>query len=74
MQRISITPRDNWKQEVEKLGFGFHSLDTPYWDESAYYNFSMAEVESIETATGELWEMCLKAVQYVIDNKLYSSS
>jgi len=72
MKRIEITPRNNWQEAVEKLGFGFHSTDIPYWDESAYYEFSLNEILYIEKATGELWGMCIEAVQYVIDNKLYS--
>ncbi|TKC13145.1 glutathionylspermidine synthase family protein [Pedobacter polaris] len=72
MERIKIEPRNNWQSAVEKLGFGFHSTDVPYWDESVYYKFSLTEIEQIEIATAELWEMCLSAVQYVIDKKLYA--
>jgi glutathionylspermidine synthase len=32
----------------------------------------MDEITQIENATIELWQMCLKAVQYVIDKNLYS--
>lgn len=71
MQRINITPRNNWQTEVEKLGFGFHTTNIPYWDESAFYEFSMSEVLFIEDCTKELWEMCLSAVQYIIDKKAY---
>ncbi len=72
MQRIQTSLRNNWQQAVEKLGFGFHTTDVPYWDESAYYSFTLNEIEQIEKATNTLWELCLKAVQHVIDNKLYS--
>ena len=72
MERIKIEPRNNWQQAVEKLGFGFHSTDVPYWDESVYYKFSLSEINKIEKATAELWDMCLNTVQYVIDKKLYS--
>jgi glutathionylspermidine synthase len=72
MIRIQITPRNNWQAAVEKLGFGFHTTDVPYWNEAAYYEFTMAEITKIENATLELWDMCLKVVQYVIDKKLYS--
>ncbi|MGC3979248.1 MAG: glutathionylspermidine synthase family protein [Paludibacteraceae bacterium] len=71
MKRISINPRQNWQEKVEELGFGFHTLDSTYWDESAYYEFSMAEVDVLEKATNDLWHLCLEAVQYVIDKKLY---
>jgi glutathionylspermidine synthase len=72
MQRIAITPRNNWQKTVEGLGFGFHTTDVPYWDESAYYTFTMPEIEKLENATAELWDMCLQAVQHVIDNNLFN--
>lgn len=72
MKRNIIIPRNNWQKKVEELGFGFHTTNIPYWDESAYYEFTMDEILHIEKATSELWDMCLEAVQYVIDNKLYS--
>ena len=72
MKRIITSPRNNWQTEVEKLGFGFHTGNVPYWDESIYYEFSMDEIVYIEKATAELWDLCLGAVQHVMDNKLYS--
>jgi glutathionylspermidine synthase len=71
MKRNKITPRNNWQQSVEKLGFGFHSTEVPYWDESIYYSFQDYEIEAIEKATSKLYEMCLAAVDYVISNKKY---
>src|ERR1700760_55283 len=71
MRRIVIPPRNHWQQAVEQLGFGFHTTNVPYWDESAYYEFSMDEVLYIERATAELWDLCLGAVQHVMDNGLY---
>ena len=71
MKRIQIKPRNNWQAAVENLGFGFHSTDVAYWDESAYYQFEMDEVLFIEKSTAELWDMCLQAVQHVIDQQLY---
>ena len=71
MQRIPVTPRNNWQKAVESIGFGFHTADVPYWDESAYYAFSVPEIEKLEAVTTELWELCLQAVQYVIDDNLF---
>ncbi len=71
MKRITTTPRNNWQSAVEELGFGFHTTDVPYWDESVYYEMEMDEILLIEKATAELWELCLGAVQHVIDNGLY---
>jgi glutathionylspermidine synthase len=72
LERIKITPRNNWQAAVEKLGFGFHTSDIAYWDETAYYRFSTDEINQLEKATASLWEMCLGAVQYVMDHKLYN--
>lgn len=71
MQRIGITPRLNYKEKLEALSFEFHSLDNIYWNEGAYYKFTLPQVNVIEKATNELFDMCLKAVQYVIDNDLF---
>jgi len=73
MQRIAITPRQNWQAQVEKQGFLFHTLnDVPYWDESACYKFSEKEILMLESTTQQLHTMCIKAAQYVIDNNLFS--
>jgi glutathionylspermidine synthase len=73
MKRIKINKRKDWESKLEEIGFGFHSTDTPYWDESAYYSISKEESEQIYKATNELWSMSLEAVQHVIDNNLLSS-
>ena len=72
MKRLSITPRSNWQQKVEELGFSFHSLDDVYWDESTAYSFTMNEVLMLEEATNKLHEMCLEAVQHIIDKNLFN--
>lgn len=71
MRRIDTVVRDNWKRKVEEIGFGFHTIDGTYWDESAYYSFSSAQVDQLEAATAELFDRCLDAVQFVIDHNLY---
>ena len=71
MKRIKITPRENYIDKLESLSFKFHSLENLYWNESAYYEFNMNQVNQLEKATNELYEMCLNAVQHVIDNNLY---
>ncbi len=68
MERIHTDPRPDWQQRVEAQGFLFHTPEgETYWDESAYYRFSAAEVDAIEAATVELNRMCLEAVQSVLD-------
>jgi glutathionylspermidine synthase len=41
--------------------------DEPYWDESAYYAFSLDEVLALEAAVVSLHEMCMAAVAHVIE-------
>src|ERR1700730_14326765 len=73
MQRIPLTPRENWQQKVESAGLTFHTLDNgqPYWDESAAYQFTSAEIDTLEAAGNTLQEMCLAAAQHIIDEKRY---
>jgi len=74
MQRIPLTPREDWQQKVESVGLAFHTLEngTPYWDESAAYKFSAAEIDTLEAAGNTLQEMCLAAAQHIIDEKRYA--
>jgi glutathionylspermidine synthase len=72
MLRIPVQPRPNWQATVESQGFHFHSPnDLPYWDESVCYLFSTSQIDQLEEATYELNELCLEAVQHVIDNNLF---
>lgn len=71
MERIATDVRKNWEAKLENLGFGYHSLDGLYWDESHYYEFSLEEINKIETASAELWQMCLEAIDYVISKNLW---
>jgi glutathionylspermidine synthase len=72
MRRITCSPRQGWQQKVEELGLAWHSAGGAYWNESAYYEFSAKEIDTIEAATNNLHDLCLQAVQQVIDDKLYA--
>jgi len=73
MNRHGITPRTDWKKKVEELGLAYHTLDGAiYWDESAYYSFDYKQVELLENTSNKLHRMCLKAVDHVIKENLFS--
>ena len=72
MRRIAATPRPGWQAKVEEAGLTWHTGEQPYWNESAFYEFTAKEVDVLEAATNELEKMTLQAAQHVIDNKLYS--
>lgn len=71
MKRISIAERQGWKEKAEHLGFNFHTIDNePYWDESAYYQLTLAQVENdLEEPTREIHAMCLDLVDRVVESE-----
>lgn len=77
MQRVSIRPRPDWPARMEALGFDFHTIPTSedpsglYWDESAYWLFTEAEIDLLDDASVELHKMCIAAARRIIDEKLY---
>ncbi len=64
MQRIACDERPDWKTKAEAAGFRFHTISGErYWDERAYYAFTLSEIEDdIEAPTGELDAMCRELV------------
>ncbi len=73
MKRIRIAPRPDWQQKLNALGFDWHTAENPpapYWDESAYWELTAAEVDVLETATEDLHRMCLEATAHAIQRKL----
>jgi glutathionylspermidine synthase len=71
MRRIPCNERDDWQATAEACGFDFHTLNGErYWDESAFYAFTLDEIESrIETPTAEIEAMCLELCADVIENE-----
>ena len=55
MRRVTSVPRADWQARVEAEGLIWHSdADGAYWDESAYYSFTLAEIEGFEAQTEEV--------------------
>ena len=50
MERIPVTPRPDYREKIEQLGFDFHAS---YWKEEAYYRLRTDEVNRLEHATTE---------------------
>lgn len=71
MKRINSTERPGWKAFAESVGFNFHTFDgEPYWDETAYYQFSLQQIEhDLEAPTEELHKMALDVVADVVDDE-----
>jgi glutathionylspermidine synthase len=59
--------------QVEKIGLTYHSHENgPYWDESACYQLSAAEIDILEAAGEVLHHLCLEAAEAVIHNNWFS--
>lgn len=74
MERRTTEPRPDWQRTVEDQGLIYpltrYPDDTlrPYWDESAYYVFSLPEVEALEEVVEELHAMCLAAAAHIVEH------
>ncbi len=68
MRRIAIRERPDWRERAEDCGFIFHTIDgEPYWDETAYYAFSLRQIEDdIEAPTEALHAMALDLVDDIV--------
>lgn len=70
MKRIAIAERPDWREKAAEFGFNFHTMyDEPYWCEEAYYQFTLAQIEELESTTEELNQMCLQVVDKVVDSE-----
>lgn len=72
---MPVQPRANWQQQADEFGFVFHTMyGQAYWDESAYYQFTLKQIEQdLEAPTEEIQQMCLHLVDKVVkDEELLS--
>jgi glutathionylspermidine synthase len=71
MDRVAISPRPNWQQTAQELGFHFHTINgAPYWIDDAYYRFSLTQIErDIEDPSQELHAMAMDFVSDAIKSE-----
>lgn len=75
MRRLTLEPRPQWQAAVADLGLLWHSdAEGPYWDESAAYAFSLAQVEVIEDATEAVHRLYLEAAETIVGDDLLMAS
>ncbi|KUL29500.1 glutathionylspermidine synthase family protein [Actinoplanes awajinensis] len=74
MRRIPYGPvRDGWQLTNFSLGLTYNDDVLPdgsmysYWQEGPYYDFTAAEIEELETATATLYDMCLEAGDWMVE-------
>src|ERR1043166_946572 len=72
MKRTTIIPRPDWQEKVERVGLTFHTPGGQvYWNESAYYELSSAEIDTLEQTGNDLHKLCLKGAEHVIASNLF---
>jgi glutathionylspermidine synthase len=75
MERHSCRPREGWQRIVEDQGLIWHTDQGDlYWDESAYYAFTLEEIERIEAASEAVYQLFLEAgARIVTDPELMTA-
>ena len=70
MLRMPIEERPHWRNQADEYGFKFHTMyGQPYWNETAYYQFTVDQIErDIEDPTEEIHQMCLDVVSKVVED------
>lgn len=64
--------RPGWELINHQVGLTYNRTELPdgteksYWTEGGFYDFTMAEVEQLETATATLRRMCIEAGDYIV--------
>jgi glutathionylspermidine synthase len=73
MRRIICSERDDREATAAAMGFVFYAPDGErYWDERAYYAFSLQQIErDIEASTAHINEMCLELVGRVVSDECW---
>ncbi len=74
MERHETAPRADWQARIERVGLAYHSDGAPpttggglWWHEGAFWQFTEAEIDTLDDATAELHARCLDAVDHVVN-------
>jgi glutathionylspermidine synthase len=67
MIRRDIPPRVDWRARAQALGFAYAEIaGEPYWDETAAWELTAAEVDLLDDSTAELERLCREAVAIAV--------
>jgi glutathionylspermidine synthase len=71
VRRIRCEERPGWQASADASGFSFHhDGGQRYWDERAYYAFSLEEIErDLEAPTDALDSLCLELVEAAMESE-----
>lgn len=75
MRRCMFDKRTNFIQRHHDIGFTYWDLPSrqgkPYWQEGVVYEFDEREIDLINDATDELYQMCLAVVDKIVRSGNY---
>ncbi len=74
MQRIPVVQRAGLKETAREHGYEFRAgVGVPYWDETAYYRFTLSQIEGdLEKPAEEIGAMCSQLLdQSLSDETVY---
>lgn len=71
MRRIAVRPRENLEAKARETGFALLTIDGErYWDETAYYAFTLNEIErDLEEPSRELAALAVEVVERAIKDE-----
>jgi glutathionylspermidine synthase len=71
VRRVQTQVRPNLQDRARELGFDVLEFDgEPYWDESAYYAFSLKEIEDdLEAPSNELAALCVELAGKIVGDE-----
>lgn len=76
MFRKEFKKRENYAERLDEIGFQYHNIsstdDGEYWTEGVAYEFTLKEIEEIESATENLHEICMETVGEIIESGDYA--
>lgn len=73
MQRVTTTPRADWRPGLRKYPFGVRAMSAgAAWREDVRYEFTAQQIDLIESVADELHAMIGEAVRYVVEQKLFA--
>ncbi|KAL8335271.1 hypothetical protein RB598_009458 [Gaeumannomyces tritici] len=74
MRRVHIEPRPNSSRLVQSQGLVFNQDPAPehqhevYWPDDRYYSFTTEEINLLERASRDVFEMLCEAADYLVQN------
>ena len=74
MLRVPFPARHDYQTRNAEIGFDYgQSINFKYWNETAAYHLDSKEVDLLEQATGELFDMTMKLAEDLVEDRTYMS-